>query len=383
MPLPRPSIGASMSNASTNEPILVTRSSMPPLDEYIREIEPLWESHWLTNMGEKHHELERALKRYLGVDNVALFVNGHNALECVLEAMGLKGKVITTPYTFASTTHAIVRKGLTPVFCDIKRDDYTIDPAGVEELIDDETCAILPVHVYGSLCDVDAIQEIADRHGLKVIYDAAHAFGVTRNGISAARYGDASMLSFHATKVFNTIEGGAVCFHEAGLKDLLDQWKNFGITGPEDVEYVGGNAKMNEFCAAMGICNLRHLNEEIEKRRVVAERYWDRLEGVTGLRVNRPAPGIRSNYAYMSVVFEDDFGATRDEVYAALRAEGVFSRKYFYPLVKDFACYKDKIGPVETPVASHVAARVLCLPMYADLGLSDVDHICDTVLAVR
>lgn len=362
-----------------SDPILVTRSSMPPLEEYVREISPLWESHWLTNMGEKHHQLEEDLRRYLGVDNIALFVNGHSALECVFEAMGLHGKVVTTPYTFASTTHAIVRKGLTPVFADIRPDDYTIDPESVEALIDEDTCAIVPVHVYGNLCDVDRIAEIADRHGVKVIYDAAHAFGVRRDGVSSAVFGDASMFSFHATKVFNTIEGGAVCFRDAALKERLNQWKNFGITGPEDVEYVGGNAKMNEMCAAMGVCNLRHLDEEIAKRKTVAERYWDRLEGVRGLRVMRPSEHVTSNYAYLPVVFDDGFGATRDDVMLALRREGVFTRKYFYPLVTDFACYHGQFDSSRTPVASYVADHVLTLPMYADLDLGDVDHICAVV----
>lgn len=359
--------------------ILVTRSSMPTLDEYVAEIAPLWESHWLTNMGVKHQQLEADLKRYLGIDEIALFTNGHNALECVLEAMGLSGKVITTPFTFASTTHAIVRKGLTPVFADIKLDDYTLDPAKIEELIDDETCAIVPVHVYGNLCDVDAIWDIAKKHGLKVIYDAAHAFGVRRDGVSAAAFGDASMFSFHATKVFNTIEGGAVCFRDGNLKELLDQWKNFGITGLEEVEYVGGNAKMNEFCAAMGICNLRHVDDEIAKRRVVAERYWERLEDIEGLKVCRPAAGIKANYAYMPVVFEDDCGTTRDEVFAKLREHSIFSRKYFFPLVSDYACYQGRFDSSKTPVAKHVADRVLTLPMAADLALEDVDRICDIV----
>lgn len=359
--------------------ILVTRSSMPTLDEYVAEIAPLWESHWLTNMGVKHQQLEADLKRYLGIDEIALFTNGHNALECVLEAMGLSGKVITTPFTFASTTHAIVRKGLTPVFADIKPDDYTLDPAKIEELIDDETCAIVPVHVYGNLCDVDAIWDIAKKHGLKVIYDAAHAFGVRRDGVSAAAFGDASMFSFHATKVFNTIEGGAVCFRDGNLKELLDQWKNFGITGLEEVEYVGGNAKMNEFCAAMGICNLRHVDDEIAKRRVVAERYWERLEDIEGLKVCRPAAGIKANYAYMPVVFEDDCGTTRDEVFAKLREHSIFSRKYFFPLVSDYACYQGRFDSSKTPVAKHVADRVLTLPMAADLALEDVDRICDIV----
>ena len=359
--------------------ILVTRSSMPTLDEYVAEIAPLWESHWLTNMGVKHQQLEADLKRYLGIDEIALFTNGHNALECVLEAMGLSGKVITTPFTFASTTHAIVRKGLTPVFADIKPDDYTLDPAKIEELIDDETCAIVPVHVYGNLCDVDAIWDIAKKHGLKVIYDAAHAFGVRRDGVSVAAFGDASMFSFHATKVFNTIEGGAVCFRDGNLKELLDQWKNFGITGLEEVEYVGGNAKMNEFCAAMGICNLRHVDDEIAKRRVVAERYWERLEDIEGLKVCRPAAGIKANYAYMPVVFEDDCGTTRDEVFAKLREHSIFSRKYFFPLVSDYACYQGRFDSSKTPVAKHVADRVLTLPMAADLALEDVDRICDIV----
>lgn len=366
----------------SNTPILVTRSSMPPLEEYVREIEPLWESHWLTNMGDKHHQLADDLKAYLDVDNIALFVNGHNALECVLEAMDLHGKVITTPYSFASTTHAIVRKGLTPVFADVRESDYTLDPAQIEDLIDEDTCAIMPVHVYGNLCDVEAIADIAARHNLKVIYDAAHAFGVRKDGVSAATYGDASMFSFHATKVFNTIEGGAVCFSDASLAEKLDQWKNFGITSPEDVEYVGGNAKMNEFCAAMGICNLRHLADEIAKRKRVAERYWEHLSGVEGVKVCLPQPGVTPNYAYLPVVFEDGFGATRDDVCEALRREGVFTRKYFYPLISDYACYRDRFDAGHTPVAAHVAARVLTMPMYADLALEDVDHICKTALGV-
>lgn len=367
-----------------NEKILVTRSSMPSFEEYCEEIAPLWQTHWLTNMGEKHRQLESDLERYLQVDDIALFTNGHNALECVFEAMGLRGKVITTPFTFASTTHAIVRKGLTPVFADIKEDDFTIDPASVERLIDDETCAIVPVHVYGNLCDVDAIQRIADEHGLKVIYDAAHAFGVFRDGVSAATYGDASMFSFHATKVFNTIEGGAVCFHDHALKSLLDQWKNFGITGTESVEYVGGNAKMNEFCAAMGICNLRHVDEEIEKRRHVAERYWERLEGVSGVRVFRPREDVRYNYAYLPVTFDARaFGATRDDVYAALMARDIHPRKYFYPLVSDYECYEGRFDSSQTPVAKRAASEVLTLPMYADLRDDQIDRICDVVLSSR
>ena len=359
--------------------ILVTRSSMPDFDEYVSEIRPLWESRWLTNMGVKHQQLEADLKHYLGIEDIALFTNGHNALECVLEAMELKGKVITTPFSFASTTHAIVRKGLEPVFADVRPDNYTLDPSKIEDLIDEDTCAILPVHVYGNLCDVDAIWDIAKKHRLKVIYDAAHAFGVRRGGTSAASFGDASMFSFHATKVFHTIEGGAVCFRDPDLKERLDQWKNFGITGLEEVEYVGGNAKMNEFCAAMGICNLRHVDAEIAKRRRVAERYWERLEGLSGVKLCKPAADVTPNYAYMPVVFEDGCGTTRDEVYAELRDHSIFSRKYFYPLISNYACYRGRFDSSATPVAQHVADRVLTLPMAADLPFEDVDRICDIV----
>ena len=368
--------------------ILVTRSSMPTLEEYVEEIAPLWKSHWLTNMGVEHKKLEAALKERLGVDNLALFTNGHNALECILEAMALPagGEVITTPFTFASTTHAIVRKGLTPVFADVNPESLTLNPDSIEKVITPRTCAIVPVHVYGNLCDVDAIEEIADRHDLKVIYDAAHAFGVERecaNGEwkSAAAFGDASMFSFHATKVFNTIEGGCVCFKDETLYPLLNQWKNFGITGPEDVEYVGGNAKMNEFCAAMGVCNLRHLDGEIAKRKAVAERYWERLEGAPGVTVFRPGEDVRHNYAYLPVLFDPEaFGATRDDIFDTLDAEGVGARKYFYPLVSDYACYRSVYSSDRTPVAKKASGRVLTLPMYAELALTDVDRICDAVL---
>lgn len=363
-----------------NDRILVTRSSMPSFEEYCAEVRPLWESRWLTNMGVEHHKLEGALRAYLGIDNVCLFTNGHSALECILEAMQLTGEVITTPFSFASTTHAIVRSGLTPVFADVKPQDCTLDPASIEALITPRTCAILPVHVYGNLCDTEAIGALARRYGLKVVYDAAHAFGVERRGVSAAAFGDASMFSFHATKVFNTIEGGAACFRDPGLYDALNQWKNFGITSPEDVEYVGGNAKMNEFCAAMGVCNLRHLDKEIARRRRVAERYWERLEGLAGVQVFRPPADTRHNYAYLPVLFDPQvFGGDRDEVFEALARIGVGARKYFYPLISDYACYRSVYASERTPVARRIAARVLTLPLYADLPLADVDRICDAV----
>lgn len=247
--------------------IFVTRSSMPPLEEYIDEIRELWESHWLTNMGAKHKELEKQLRQYLEVEGVSLFSNGHMALEMVIQAMGLSGEVITTPFTFASTTHAIVRNGLTPVFCDINPENFTMDVSKMEALITEKTSAIVPVHVYGQVCQVEEIEEIAKHHDLKVIYDAAHAFGVTYKNRGIGSFGDASMFSFHATKVYNSIEGGCVCFQDQELGLDLYRLKNFGIRNEEVVDSVGANAKMNEFQAAMGICNLRHVEEEIEKRK--------------------------------------------------------------------------------------------------------------------
>lgn len=359
--------------------ILVTRSSMPAIEEYVDEIKPLWDSHWLTNMGEKHRRLEEELKGYLGTDNITLFTNGHLALENIIAAFDLSGEVITTPFTFVSTTHAIVRNGLTPVFCDISPDDCTIDVSKIEALITDKTCAILPVHVYGNLCDVEAIDKIAKAHGLKVIYDAAHAFGVKKGGIGAANFGDASMFSFHATKVFNTIEGGAVAFRDGALTKRLNDQKNFGITGPETADFVGGNAKMNEFQAAMGLCNLRHVDAEIAKRKLVAERYRERLADVRGIRMPRVGERIARNYSYLPVIF-DGYRYNRDEVYEKLAKENVFARKYFYPLTSAYECYRHRYDVNDTPIAKYIADRVMTLPLYADLAICDVDRICEIIL---
>lgn len=361
--------------------INVTRSSLPPFEEYCEEIRELWDSHWLTNMGKKHEALEQALRDYLGCEYLALCANGHLALENLLEAFQLKGEILTTPFTFASTTHAIVRCGCKPVFCDIDPKTFTLDPAELERRLTKDTVAVLPVHVYGNLCDLEAIADFGRRHGLPVIYDAAHAFGVFRNGVSAAAFGDAAMFSFHATKVFHSIEGGlAVCRNEAILRWLNDL-KNFGIHGPEEVPFVGGNAKMNEFSASMGLCNLRHLDGEIEKRRRVVERYRERLEGVPGLQLNPVQEGVRSNYAYFPVVF-DGFRLERDQVFALLAEHGIHARKYFYPLTNSFECYRGQPGfdPADTPVAAAIADRVLTLPLYADLSLEDVDRICGLIL---
>lgn len=361
--------------------ILVTRSSMPSMEEYIEEIRPIWDSHWLTNMGEKHKALQAELQKYMGVPAVELLTNGHMALELSLQAMNLQGEVITTPFTFASTTHAIVRNGLEPVFCDIDPETYTMDVTQIERLITDRTCAILPVHVYGNVCNIEEIERIAHKYGLKVLYDAAHTFGETYKGQGIGNFGDASCFSFHATKVFNTIEGGAVCYRDPDMGRRLYELKNFGIHGPEEVDAVGANAKMNEFCAAMGLCNLRHVDEEIAKRRAVVERYREHLEGVDGLRLNAQQPEVRSNYAYFPVVFDENlFGASRNEVMDALAQNGIGARKYFYPLTNTFECFHGKYDVDATPVALHVAKRVLTLPLYADLSMEDVDRICKIVL---
>lgn len=363
--------------------INVTRSSMPSFEEYCEEIKDLWDSHWLTNMGAKHKRLQAELECYLDTPHAILYTNGHLALENVIAAMNFPegGEVITTPFTFASTTHAIVRNGLTPVFCDINDVDYTMDVTKIEALITSKTVAILPVHVYGNLCDVYEIRRIADKHGLKVIYDAAHAFGVSLNGVNAANFGDASMFSFHATKVFNTIEGGAVTFADDNLVRVLNDLKNFGIRGAESVVYVGGNAKMNEFQAAMGICNLRHVDEEIRKRGQVVARYRQRLSGVEGIRLCAPQEGVRTNYAYFPVVF-DGYRYTRDDVFAKLKEAGITARKYFYPLSNEYECYRNlpTAGGEKTPVAKYIADRVLTLPLYADLEPETVDRICDMIL---
>ena len=366
---------------SNENPILVTRPSMPSLEEYIGEIKDLWESHWLTNMGIKHKQLEAELSRYLNTSNITLFTNGHLALECAIAAFNLTGEVITTPFTFASTTHAIVRNNLEPIFCDINTNDYTIDTDKLEDLITEKTSAIIPVHVYGNICDINEIERIAKKYNLKVIYDAAHTFGVTVGGVGIANFGDASMFSFHATKVFNTIEGGAITFKNEKLAKRLNDLKNFGITGPESVEYAGGNAKMNEFQAAMGICNLRHVDAEIEKRRKVIDKYKAHLDGIGGIKLVKPQKGVKNNCAYFPVVF-DGYKANRDEIYATLANENIFARKYFYPLTNTFECYRCRFNVNQTPIAKYIAERVLTLPLYADLAMEDVDKICKTILEI-
>ena len=366
------------------ERINVTKAFLPPMEEYIEEIKDIWNTHWLTNMGDKHSNLQKELQQYLDVHRVELLANGHMALELTLQAMELSGEVITTPFTFASTTHAIVRNGLTPVFCDIKKDNYTIDESKIEELITDKTAAILPVHVYGNLCEVESINEIAKKYGLKVVYDSAHAFGETYKDTSFGKFGDASIYSFHATKVFNTIEGGAVCSDDDELCEKIYNLKNFGIRGLETVESVGANAKMNEFEAAMGICNLRHMNEVIKKRKAICERYMERLSSVKGIITNKYVSDIKYNYAYFPVVVDETIcGFTRNDLYNCLVDKNIYPRKYFYPLTSKFDCFKGKYDSGKTPVAEYISDRVLTLPIYDDLSLDIVDIICDEICELR
>ena len=367
-----------------SEKIFVTRPSIPSLEEYIDEIKDIWDSLWLTNMGIKHQALEKELSKYLGVENTVLLTNGHMALEMTLQAMNLHGEVITTPYTFASTTHAIVRNGLTPVFCDIDPVTFTIDTDQIEKLITDNTCAILPVHVYGNICNIEEIERIAKKYEIKVIYDAAHTFGETYKGQGIGSFGDASCFSFHATKVFTTVEGGAVTFRDHHLGEELKDLKNFGIHGYEEVRNIGANAKMNEFCAAMGLCNLRHIEEEISRRKQVANIYRERLGKIDGLQLNPIQKDVKNNYAYFPIVVnERRYGASRSEIFERLQQNDIMARKYFYPITSAFECFHRKYDTSKTPVALRVSKRVLTLPIYATLPEETVNRICDIVLSCR
>ncbi len=363
------------------EKIFVTQSSMPPYEEYIAAIKPLWDSHWLTNMGKYHKELEQKLREYLDVPELSLMVNGHMALEMTIQAFNFPegSEVITTPFTFISTTHAIVRNRLKPVFCDVKLSDGTIDEAKIEDLITEHTVAIVPVHVYGNVCNIEEIQRIADKYNLKVIYDAAHAFGVKYKGKGVGCYGDASVFSFHATKVFNTVEGGAVTFSEHKLYEKLYNLKNFGIRGEELVADVGANAKMNEFCAIMGLCNLKYIDIAIKERKNRYEKYNELLENISGIRFFEEKEGCERNYAYFPIVVEDNYGMTRNELYNKLKENGIYARKYFYPLTSDQVCFKNKYKKVVVDNARILSNNVLVLPFYEKLDIENIKKICDLV----
>ena len=360
--------------------LFVTKPSMPDYEEYCQEIKSLWDTRILTNMASKHNELENKLAAYLKVAGVSLYTNGHLALETAISSLKLTGEVITTPFTFVSTTNAIARNGLKPVFCDINLEDYTIDVNKIEELITPKTSAIIPVHVYGTICNVDEIQKIAKKHNLKVIYDAAHAFGEFYNGQGVGNFGDLSIFSFHATKVYNTVEGGCITYNgnEQTKKDFT-YFKDFGISDSEHVVSKSGNAKMDEFRAAIGICNLRHVDEEIAKRKHVYDLYSSRLSKINGLKIRKIQDNVVSNYAYYPILL-DGYKYSRDQLCNKLADSGVYSRKYFYPLTSKFEALKE-FATNNTPNAEFVSDRILCLPMYADLTDEDISYICDYILS--
>lgn len=361
------------------EKIFVTQSSMPPYEEYIEMIKPLWDTHCLTNMGEYHKQFEAQLQNYLKSQReISLTVNGHMALEMAIQSMNFPegAEVITTPFTFISTTHAIIRNGLVPVFCDIS-EDYTIDVSKIEELVTEKTVAIVAVHVFGNICSVEEIERIAYKYSLKVIYDAAHAFGETYKGKSISEFGDMTVFSFHATKVFHTIEGGAVCCAEKEQYDKIYNLKNFGIRSQELVVSIGANAKMNEFQAAMGLCNLKYIDREIEKRKKTAEIYEAVLSGNDGIVLNHKKKEVSYNYAYFPVLFESE--KKRNQVYSDLLEHNIFTRKYFYPITADAACFKNKFKDNRLETARSIARRILALPIYADLEPYHAERIAKLV----
>ena len=367
----------------THSSIYVTSPGLPPLDEFVQEISSIWASGILTHHGPKSQELERNLELYLKVDHAPLFANGHLALQVALRALGLtSGEVITTPFTFASTTMAIVECGLTPVFCDIDPVDFTIDESKVEALITPQTKAIVPVHVYGVPCHVEALENIAHRHGLYLIYDAAHAFGETYRGRGIAQYGDMSMFSLHATKVYNSVEGGALAFNgQDRLLEKICAIRQFGeVAHSADSELIGTNAKMTELHAAMGICNLRHLGEYIEARRQAYLAYEEAFDSCTALTTITYPVGLEPNYAYHPILVSDKSSVTRDDIADALERENVYARKYFYPITSEFTAFRGRFTIQETPIAKSVSERILCLPLHPRMTPDDAKRIARTVL---
>jgi dTDP-4-amino-4,6-dideoxygalactose transaminase len=364
------------------EPIYVTRPVLPPLPEFVASLEQIWETRILSNRGPFHQRLEAELATVLEVEHLSLATNGMLALEGALAVAGLEGEVITTPYSFVATPHALVRSGLTPVFADIAPDSFNIDPRRVEEAISERTSAILAVHCYGNPCDHEALQATAERRGLTLIYDAAHAFGVRRAGRGIFELGDMSILSFHATKAFNTLEGGAVGFRTAVDKDAFDLWANFGIASEEAIPALGSNAKMNELVAAFGLLQLRDFERSREARRAVDRRYREALGDVRGIQVPPLIDGVESNFSYFPILVGDRFPLSRDGLYERLKSAGIFGRRYFYPLLSTLPTYRGlaSADPANVPNATRAAAEVLCLPIYPELEPADQDRV---IAAIR
>ena len=358
-------------------PIFVTQPYLPSLSEFVPYLEKIWDSHVLTNGGPMHQQLERALGEYLGVEHIALFNNGTVALLTALQALRISGEVITTPYSFVATAHSLLWNGLKPVFVDIDPVTLNMDPAKIEAAITPQTTAIMPVHCYGTPCDVDAIQKIADIYNLKVIYDAAHAFGVCRDDGSILRHGDLSVLSFHATKVFNTFEGGAIVCPDVKTKQRIDQLKNFGFVDEVTVVAPGINGKMSEINAAFGLLQLQHMDKVMARRRDIDARYRQGLKGIQGLQVVDESSATTANYSYFPILINGDYPISRDALYQCLKDHGVFARRYFYPLISEFPMYRGlpSAKPSNLPVATDIANRVLCLPIYPALSDLDVTRI--------
>ena len=361
-----------------NKTITVTSPLLPDLKEFEKMLEDIWQRKWLTNNGHYHKELEQALADYLKVPYLSLFTNGTLPLITALQAMRITGEVITTPYSFVATTHSIWWNNLKPVFVDVEEETGNIDPEKIEAAITPHTTAIMPVHVYGTPCNTKRIQEIADIYGLKVIYDAAHAFGVNVNGKSILEEGDMSTLSFHATKVYNTVEGGALICRDEATKKRIDYLKNFGFAGETTVVAPGINSKMDELRAAYGLLNLQQVDQAIEKRKHVAELYRNALKDIPGIRLLNDIEGVRHNYSYFPIfISEKEYGMSRDALYDKLKSQNIFGRRYFYPLISNFPMYRglDSASPENLPVATKLAEQVLCLPMYADLTDDDVERV--------
>ncbi|KFF49833.1 aminotransferase [Gammaproteobacteria bacterium MFB021] len=361
------------------KPIYVTEPYLPPLDEFIPYLEQIWASKKLTNNGPMHQQLEAALREYLGVPEIALFNNGTIALLTALQALRISGEVITTPFSFVATGHSLLWNGITPVFVDIDPQTFNLDPEKIEAAITPRTTAIMPVHCYGNPCDVAAIQEIADTYNLKVIYDAAHAFGVEDEGGSILRHGDLSAISFHATKVFNTFEGGAIVCPDAKTKRHIDNLKNFGIVNETTVVASGINGKMSEINAAFGLLQLKHIDQTIEKRRLIDGRYRTGLDRLKGIRLPKPVGQCIENYAYFPVIIEDDYPLSRDALYHILKQEGIHARRYFYPLINDHSVYRGVSRSDGVENAKAISERVLCLPVFTELPLEDVDFIVSVI----
>lgn len=361
--------------------ITVTSPLLPKLDDFIPMLQDIWDRKWLTNNGFYHKELEKALADYLGVKYISLFTNGTLPLITALQALKITGEVITTPYSFVATTHSIWWNGLKPVFVDVDEETGNIDPEKIEAAITPHTTAIMPVHVYGTPCNMKRIQEIADIYGLKIIYDAAHAFGVKKDGESVLKAGDMSTLSFHATKVYNTIEGGALVCHDEATKKRIDYLKNFGFADETTVVAPGINSKMDEFRAAYGLLNLKQVDSAIESRKHVAKAYRAGIKDVPGLRCLQDIEGVHHNYSYFPIFINKEYGMSRDELYAKLRENNILGRRYFYPLISTFSAYKglESANPKNLPVAHKLADQVLCLPMYAGLEDNSVDRIIDII----